>query len=204
MEYKKKELTERDLFPSPYQQFEAWLSEALAAEVNEPTAMCVSTVSADHKPSSRILLLKDYGEEGFIFFTNYKSKKGKDLDENSSVALNFFWPELERQVRIEGRVQKTDSALSDEYFQSRPRGSQIGALVSSQSEIIQDRGTLERLKLELEIQYEGKPIPRPTYWGGFRVSPDLLEFWQGRPNRLHDRIVFSKNATTWEVNRLAP
>ncbi len=190
----------------PWEQFNQWFTEAMESQIVEPTAMHLATVSAQGNPSGRIVLLKGLDPTGFVFYTNYDSRKGQDLLSNNLACLTFFWPELERQVRIEGRVEKVSAAESDAYFQSRPRGSQIGAWVSHQSEVIADRSVLEQMQAELEKKYgEEMPIPRPPHWGGYRVVPSQLEFWQGRPSRLHDRIVYTLQADkSWLKQRLAP
>jgi pyridoxamine 5'-phosphate oxidase len=203
-DYKLKQLDKKHVSENPSKQLEAWLSEAIDAALYEPTAMTLSTVSKDGKPSSRVLLLKGVDERGLIYYTNYKSKKGKELNNNPFTAINFFWPELERQVRVEGRTKKISQQESEEYFQSRPRGSQLGALTSSQSEEIEGREKLEKVKEKLEKDFSGKIIPKPDHWGGYVLIPDYFEFWQGRPDRLHDRIVYFKEGSEWKIKRLAP
>lgn len=203
-DYQKKELSEEILDKNPLIQLQIWIDEAIKALVNEPTAMNVSSVSKSCRPSSRILLLKDIDAKGLTFFTNYSSRKGIEFNDNPYAAINFFWPELERQVRIEGKVEKVSNEISDEYFGSRPRGSQIGAHISSQSNTIPDRTFLEERQKKLELEYENKSIARPTHWGGYQLIPDSFEFWQGRPNRLHDRILYSLNNEGWVMARLAP
>ena len=204
-EYKLKELRKRDVNHNPFLQFNIWLDEALKAMVNEPTAMNFATVSAQGRPSSRIVLLKGCTEDKLIFYTNYNSRKGTDLSQNPFAALTFFWPELERQVRIEGRIFKVSKELSDDYFKSRPQSSQIGAMASPQSTIIYDRKVLEDLEENITKELNGQQPERPAHWGGYYLSPDYFEFWQGRPSRLHDRIAFKKSAeTAWEIVRLAP
>jgi pyridoxamine 5'-phosphate oxidase len=190
----------------PITQFKTWFSEALEAQVNEPNAMHLATVSAAGRPSGRIVLLKGIEADSFVFFTNYESRKSQEMLLHAWVALTFFWPELERQVRIEGKVEKTSREASDQYFQSRPRGSQIGAWASPQSQIIPDRQVLEQAQEAINQQYgEHAPIPRPLHWGGFQVTPEQIEFWQGRSSRLHDRILYVKTATgIWQKQRLAP
>jgi pyridoxamine 5'-phosphate oxidase len=202
-EYMLQQLNENDVEKDPFLQLKSWVDEAIAGEVREPTAMAISTVSADGKPSSRIVLLKELSEKGLVFFTNYDSQKGKDLLNNPSAALLFFWSELQRQVRIEGKVTKISKNESNLYFSSRPRGSQIAALASPQSSAI-DREKLEKKWAELEKKYEGKDIPLPDYWGGYLLVPDYFEFWQGRENRLHDRLSFSRKGSAWKIDRLAP
>lgn len=202
-EYSLKGLHEDDLDSDPLKQFSKWFDEAVNSGLDEPNAMLLSTVY-NAKPSSRIVLLKDINE-GFLFFTNYNSKKGKDIEINPQVALTFFWKELERQVRIEGIIEKTTESESDEYFATRPRGSQIGAWVSNQSEVIENREAIEQKTKKYEEQFEGITIPRPPHWGGYKVIPDYLEFWQGRPSRLHDRLVYQKIENgIWKIDRLAP
>jgi pyridoxamine 5'-phosphate oxidase len=189
----------------PVKQFEKWFDESLQAAVVEPTAMHLSTVSADGKPSGRIVLLKGIQNNKFQFYTNYQSKKGKELDENPICALTFFWPDIERQVRIEGVVERVDQKTSEEYFQSRPRGSQIGAWSSPQSSIIKDRSILEQRVLQIEKKFENeKVLPKPNQWGGYQVDPLMIEFWQGRASRLHDRIEYVKVDGVWKIYRLAP
>ena len=197
-------LDKADVSPDPIAQFRAWFEAALSAGVPEPNAMHVSTVTADGRPDGRIVLIKDVSEAGFVFYTNYASRKGRELTGHPFAALTFFYPELERQIRIEGRVEKVSDAESDAYFNSRPRGSQIGAWVSDQSRVIDSRAVLETRQRELEAQFADQPVPRPAHWGGFRVVPDALEFWQGRPSRLHDRIRYRKEGQSWIIERLAP
>jgi pyridoxamine 5'-phosphate oxidase len=204
LSYSQNELLEKNVLSNPFKQFAQWFDETLNAQVVEPNAMHVSTIS-NRKPHGRIVLLKGFDENGFVFFTNYESNKGKEIEANSFASLTFFWGDLERQVRIEGTIEKVSSEESDEYFHSRPRGSQIGAWVSNQSKVIDGRKVLEDRLLELERQFENTEIiPRPPHWGGYRVIPDRIEFWQGRLNRLHDRILYAKVNNDWKIERLSP
>lgn len=203
--YEKSELTEAAVPNNPLALFERWFKEAedlgAADEVN---AMTVSTIGLDGYPKSRIVLLKRYDEDGFTFFTNYHSEKGKAIEANANVCLSFFWPPLERQVIIKGKVEKTSGKVSDDYFNSRPEGSRLGAMASNQSEVIASREVLEDKLHELENQYKGKETPRPEHWGGYIVKPVEIEFWQGRQNRLHDRIDYKLEDNKWKISRLAP
>ena len=202
-EYNLKGLHELDLDVNPLNQFSKWFQEAVDSGLDEPNAMLLSTVEGT-RPSARIVLLKDL-DSGFLFFTNYKSKKGNDIENNPQVALTFFWKELERQVRIEGKVEKTSAQESDDYFASRPMGSQIGAWVSDQSEVIESRETIEQKTKIYTEKFEGSTIPRPPHWGGYRVVPHYIEFWQGRPSRLHDRLVYEQGEDgNWKIGRLSP
>jgi len=203
-DYRSAQLSEADVNTDPIQQFKIWFGEAIAAQLYEPNVMTLATADRDGNPSARIVLLKDFDENGFVFYTNYESKKGRELAENPTAALVFFWPELERQVRIEGLVRKVDDETSAAYFHSRPVGSQIGATASPQSQVISDRSLLEEKVAELSAAYEGKEIPRPLHWGGYVVIPDFMEFWQGRSSRLHDRIAYDLVEGSWIINRLAP
>jgi pyridoxamine 5'-phosphate oxidase len=204
-EYIRESLDVQDTLDSPIAQFQKWFTEARQAEVLEPNAMTLSTVTPQGRPDARIVLVKDVDEEGFSFYTNYESRKGQDLEQHPFAALTFFWPELERQVRIEGDVEKVATGSSDAYFSSRPRGSQIGAWTSPQSREISNRGVLEIRQRDFEERFEGQDVPRPEHWGGYVVKPSRIEFWQGRASRLHDRIVYEKNqAGQWERRRLAP
>lgn len=204
-EYSKQSLDERNVNPDPLVQFERWFREAIDAQSKEANAMTLSTVSADGQPHGRIVLLKGLENGAFSFFTNYSSKKGEELKRNNRAALTFFWAELERQIRIEGVVEKVDPAVSDAYFHSRPVGSQIGAWVSNQSEELVSREVLEEKKEAYTQKYAGLEIvPRPPHWGGYALTPRLIEFWQGRPSRLHDRIRYTLNAGSWQIVRLSP
>ncbi len=203
-EYSSKKLEINEVEKDPIVQFKRWLKEAIDTQVNEPNAMHLATVGRDGRPSGRIVLLKGV-EEGFDFYTNYQSQKSKEIELTPFAALTFFWPELERQVRIEGRVEKVGEEESEAYFLSRPLESQIGAWTSPQSEVIPDRAFLEKVKLEMEEKFSKETLKKPGHWGGFRLFPHRLEFWQGRPGRLHDRILFRRNEDgDWKIYRLAP
>ena len=203
--YQKHQLLEEEIPPNPYQLFDYWLQEIEAKrEVEEVNTMHISTIGLDGFPETRVVLLKEYDHEGFVFFTNYNSKKGMAIAQNPNVCLSFFWPGSERQVIIKGVAKKTSEEDSKTYFSSRPRGSQLGAWASRQSSVIPSRDYLQQ-KLELlEQEYLGKEIPKPVYWGGYKIFPSTFEFWQGRPNRLHDRIYYSKENEVWKMDRLAP
>ncbi|MEI6523117.1 MAG: pyridoxamine 5'-phosphate oxidase [Bacteroidota bacterium] len=204
LEYSKEILDEKMVNLNPILQFDLWMKEALNADIPEPHAMNVSTVSKEGKPSSRIVLLRDFSENGFVFYTNYNSKKGSDISENNFAAINFFWPQLERQIRIEGKLQKVDSKISDEYFASRPHDSQLGAWASNQSTILKNRQELEENFAALEKKFAGSKVPRPEHWGGYCLVPSSIEFWQGRPSRIHDRIKFTSVNNEWKIERLSP
>lgn len=203
-DYSREELSEAAVLADPIAQFTIWMGEAIAAEVPEPTAMTVSTADAQGRPSSRVVLLKGFDASGFVFFTNYNSRKGRQLTENPFAALNFFWPELERQVNISGTVSKTSVEESDEYFASRPYLSRIGAWASDQSEEIASRAEVMARAAKFAAKYALGTVPRPPHWGGLRIAPDRIEFWQGRPNRLHDRIVYTLSDGEWRIARLSP
>ncbi len=204
-DYSKKELSIKECLPSPVSQFEVWLKEAMNAQVNEPTAMNLATVGADGRPTARVVLLKEVAEGGFVFFTNYESRKGQALGAHPFAALTFFWPELERSVRIEGTVTKASEAVSDEYFASRPYASRVGAWASEQSKTIIGKSVLVTRAAQFGLKHP-MSVPRPPHWGGYVLTPDRVEFWQGRPSRLHDRVVYLLNPdhNEWEKERLAP
>jgi len=203
-EYTALSLNTSEVDTNPMIQFLSWFDMALDAEITEPNAMTLSTI-VEGKPASRIVLLKGVENEEFVFYTNYSSAKGQQMKESPYVALNFFWPELERQVRIEGKVQKVDEAVSDAYFKTRPRASQIGAWVSPQSKSIENREVLDKRLEEIEAKFKDKEVERPPHWGGYKVKPSMLEFWQGRPSRLHDRIQYTLlESNIWKIERLAP
>ena len=204
-EYSKYSLTEEDIVADPIQQFEIWFEQAISASVLEPNAMALATLNNEGFPVSRIVLLKDIKPSGFSFFTNYESSKGKDILTNNKVSVLFFWPELQRQVRIEGVVEKLENDESDEYFASRPRGSRLGAIASPQSTVLVSREKLEERVAQVEKEYEGiEDIPRPLFWGGYQIKPVRVEFWQGRTSRLHDRLVYTLGDSQWIINRIAP
>jgi pyridoxamine 5'-phosphate oxidase len=203
-DYKLKALDECQIKHDPLQQFAMWLSEAIEAKANEPTAMVLATATNDGDPSARIVLLKALSENGFGFFTNYDSRKGNEITTNQRVALLFHWPELERQVRIEGKATKTSDRISDNYFNTRPFESRLSAVISNQSQVVPNREYLEKLWEGQQNNTIGNEVIRPPFWGGYMVEPFQIEFWQGRPNRLHDRILFSRNHAAWDISRLAP
>jgi pyridoxamine 5'-phosphate oxidase len=201
--YMKGSLSEEDVQANPIDQFNIWFDQARHAELPEPNAMTVASVDANGKPSARVVLIKEVTQAGFVFFTNYESRKGQALIVNPHAALLFFWPELERQVRVEGSVEKLSDQESDDYFHSRPLDSRIGAWASPQSRVIKGRTELVTKAAEYALKFALNP-PRPPHWGGFRVKPEALEFWQGRPSRLHDRIQYIKENDDWKIQRLAP
>jgi pyridoxamine 5'-phosphate oxidase len=204
-DYSKMTLDTNAVGKDPIVHFEKWFQEAMTSNIPEPNALTLSTVSEDGRPSGRIVLLKGVEKGKFVFYSNYQSQKGKELEKNPACGLTFFWPELERQVRIEGIAFRADSVSSEKYFQSRPRESQVGAWASPQSAIISNREILDERVKKIQEKFKGlKKLPKPNQWGGFEVEPLKIEFWQGRPNRLHDRIVFTKVDDIWQLHRLAP
>ena len=203
-DYSLSSLKEAEVDPDPTRQFERWFADALAAQVLEPNAMTLSTASRDGVPSGRIVLLKGVDARGFAFYTDYRSRKSAELAENPLAALTFLWKEIERQVRITGSVSRVSSEESEAYFRSRPVGSRIGAWASHQSAVIPDRGDLEDRVQTVSERFANGDVPLPSHWGGFRVMPDEIEFWQGRPDRLHDRIRYRHEATAWVIERLSP
>jgi len=205
-DYRLAELDERNCETNPIVQFERWMKDAQAAHLKEPNAMVLSTATADGRPSGRVLLLKEVSDIGFVFYTNYGSRKGRELETNPFAALTFYWAELERQVRVEGPVSRVDRAQSEAYFQVRPRGSRLGAWASRQSEVVSGREELESKLKDAEAKYgEMDNIPLPEFWGGYCLRHDILEFWQGRPNRMHDRLQYRrKSESEWLIERLSP
>ncbi|MBX2939053.1 MAG: pyridoxamine 5'-phosphate oxidase [Ferruginibacter sp.] len=203
-EYMLQTLDEHDVQADPIEQFKIWFHEAHQSKIEEVNAMTLATVDANHHPHARIVLLKGVDEQGFTFFTNYNSHKGQQLSDSHQVALVFFWKELERQVRIEGNAFRLTDAENDEYFLSRPEESRIGAWASPQSTVISNRALLDQHVEEIKKRFEGKQVTRPPHWGGYRVEPTRIEFWQGRPGRLHDRVQYEKIRNVWEIHRLAP
>ena len=200
--YEKGTLLEQDAKASPYEQFGLWFEQALEQNVPEPTAMTLATADAQGRPSARIVLLKGFDESGFVFYTNYNSRKGQDLAAQPYVCLNFFWQQLERQVRINGLIDKVSAQESDEYFHSRPLGSRLGAWVSAQSQPT-TLAVLEANTAAVQQKYGEQP-PRPPHWGGYRLAPEYFEFWQGRPSRLHDRLTYQRSGTSWALERISP
>lgn len=204
-EYSSQSLIETDIEPNPIEQFKKWWADAVNSQIDEVNAMTLATASGDGMPSARIMLLKGFDDNGFVFFTNYKSYKSMHLEENPKACLLFFWKELERQVRITGLVKRVSEKESDEYFYSRPVGSQIGAWASNQSQVIENRKWLEERYLSLSEDFKQKELKRPPHWGGYLVTPVIIEFWQGRPSRLHDRIQYTLEGNGgWKIERLSP
>ncbi|MEC7616882.1 MAG: pyridoxamine 5'-phosphate oxidase [Bacteroidota bacterium] len=204
-QYTKGRLIASEVPPNPFILFKNWFEEVQSkGKEQETNAMTLSTQQPDGGVASRVVLLKEVSDEGFVFYTNYNSSKGQSIEHNNRVCISFFWQSMERQVIIQGTATKLPPEVSDQYFQSRPRGSQMGAHVSNQSEVIENRFTLEKRLKFLEVQYKNKLIPRPTHWGGYVVSPHSIEFWQGRTNRLHDRLVYIQKSSNWVIKRLSP
>ena len=203
-EYARARLDEANVSPDPITEFARWFEEAVKAEVQEPNAMTLATASPDGAPSARIVLLKGFDERGFVFFTDYRSQKGTELEQNPRAALVFYWPELERQIRITGATLPVGREESEAYFRTRPRGSRISAWVSHQSQVIAGRKLLEDRVPELEKRFPGDDVPLPPYWGGVRLAPTSVEFWQGRTSRLHDRIRYTRDDERWRIERLSP
>ena len=204
VDYQTSELRRKDLVESPVEMFRIWFEQVEGIHPFESTAMTLSTTNKDGKPSSRVVLLKGYDENGFVFYTNYESRKGREIEENPYGSLNFYWPSQERQVRINGKLRKVSRSKTEKYFHSRPLRSQIAALASNQSGVIENRGALKKKFDELEKEFEGKDVPLPENWGGYRLEHRSVEFWQGRRDRMHDRFVYIKNGTIWQIERLAP
>ena len=203
-EYSLETLSRSSVDADPIAQFKKWFDEALSAEVMEPNAMTLATVDTTQQPSARVVLLKGFDENGFVFYTNYQSAKGEQLARNPRAALMFFWKELERQVRIEGTIRQVSRDESEAYFQSRPRGSQIGALASEQSQVVASRDELEQRFKDIEQRFAEHAVPTPSHWGGYRLTPQMVEFWQGRQSRLHDRIRYRSDKDSWHIERLEP
>lgn len=203
-DYSREDLAIGHLDPDPIKQFMVWFRAAGAAGPNEPNAMTLATAGEGGRPSARVVLLKDVSQGGFVFYTNYESRKGDDLAENPQAALVFFWPELERQVRVEGRAERVDRSDSEAYWRTRPRGAQLGAWASDQSRVIAGRPVLDDRLREVAQRYAGVDVPAPPHWGGWRIMPSEIEFWQGRPDRMHDRLIYRRAEPGWTVERLAP
>ncbi len=197
-------LDKADVDHDPVVQFHTWFQNAIDAGLHEPNAMILATATTDGKPSARTVLLKGYDEQGFVFYTNYEGRKAGELETNPRCALLFYWGELERQVRVEGIGSRISEQESDEYFASRPRGSQLGAWASQQSRVVDGRRSLEQKLHSLQAEYEDREVPRPPFWGGYRVEPEAIEFWQGRESRLHDRLVYHREDGAWRIERLQP
>ena len=203
-DFAKKALNEEAVDENPFEQLGNWIEEAIDAQILDPYAMTISTATPNGIPSSRVVYLRGIYERGLVFYTNYNSQKGKELQQNPTIALNFYWAEVERQIRIEGIVEKFSAEASDKYFAERPRESQLGAWASSQSEEISSREELKQRLIDYQTQFEGEEVPRPPHWGGYLVKPNYFEFWQGRPSRLHDRIYYKKSGDNWKLGRLMP
>ena len=203
-EYARARLDEKDASHDPIVEFSRWFAQAQEAEVSEPNAMTLATATPTGAPSARLVLLKGFDERGFVFFTDYRSRKGQELEENPQAALVFYWEELERQVRITGVVERTTAEESEAYFRSRPLGSRLGAWVSHQSLVIPSRAQLEQRLKEVEARFPDGNVPLPPHWGGYRVRPEVIEFWQGRESRLHDRLRYTRAAGRWRIERLSP
>jgi pyridoxamine 5'-phosphate oxidase len=204
-DYTRAGLSESDVDPDPIRQFDLWFQQALASNLTDANAMTLATAGADGRPSARVVLLKDFDSRGFVFYTNYESRKGRELAENPYAALIFFWAELERQVRIEGTIERVSREESEAYFRSRPTASRLGAWASEQSRVIANREELEERLNQVAAKYGDQDIPLPPFWGGYRLLPDAIEFWQGRPSRLHDRLLYSRDSNRqWSMHRLSP
>lgn len=203
LEYIREELNKEDLKSTPYEQFKAWMQEIIESEITYPNAAFISTVSADGIPNSRTILVKDHSEDGLVLFSDYTSQKALELAENNNASLLFFWKEFDRQIRIQGKISKIDPLESEKYWDSRPKESQISAMASNQSSEISKQELQDRVN-HLNEEFKDKPVPKPPTWGGYRISFDVVEFWQGRPNRLHDRFRYTQNSGEWKIDRLAP
>jgi len=199
-----KPLNQSSVAANPFLQFGVWFEEAVNSQILDPYAMSISTVSKEGQPSTRIVYLRHISEEGLVFYTNYTSHKGENISDNNKIALNFFWGELERQIRVEGLVKKVNTEMSDSYFAKRPRESQIGAWASNQSAVIKNREELEDLVKHYTNKFKDQDVPRPPHWGGYIVEPQVFEFWQGRSSRLHDRLIYARKEDNWNISRLAP
>jgi pyridoxamine 5'-phosphate oxidase len=203
-DFEKRTLDEATAARNPFAQFGQWLDEAIAEKIDDPNAMTLATASSDGRPAARVVLLRGFDAKGFVFFTNYESRKGAEIEENPQASLLFFWAQMERQVRVDGRVGKTSRRVSTAYFATRPRESQIGAWASAQSRVIASRQELEEKIAALERKFAGKTVPCPDFWGGYILKPQTFEFWQGRKSRLHDRLLYTKTKSGWKMERLSP